>query len=191
VESTAAISVLDFAFVWGFAYLEPGRAEAWFDAPVMLPPLAGIGLEDSVSCRAVRISSFAGTSWSFLFGLEDGRLHGIQELGAEPARWARFGDWKRWGELTLPSVRLDGKVGLPFAQRILVERVTSGVAHEEALFRGSPAERVPAWEDGGPLDVVLGAVPSSALFVVPEVRLRGSAPVPALLDTGSAELAVD
>jgi predicted aspartyl protease len=189
----AAISLLEFAFVARLGYLDPGRIDAWQSQQVTMWSVPGspTGIAGGQGCWPARVRTAAGTTAAYLFGADDGRLHGIAQEGVAQPRWTRFGGWQTFGPWTLPTLRADGARDHPIVEWQRLRRVQTGLAHDPALFPPPPLP-----EHGGdprptPLAIVPTPVPGSGLLVVREVGLNdGKTRYPALFDTGISELGV-
>jgi aspartyl protease len=192
LEATAC---LERAFFMGALYLDPrlttGRAKVNGLEPMWPWPGVPDSLEKGRRVWVVNFMTPAGSYWQVCFDAQDGRLHGRIDPCVEPHRWMRYGDWKEFGGLRLPTLWLEGRIPDPGAIAIRIGAVRAGARLPPELFAGSPVRERPPLEEACALEVFPAAVPGSCSFAVPDVRVNGGPPLRALLDTGAESVALD
>ena len=187
-----AIRVLEHAFCDGFLYLDRRRIQgsANFDARGKLGLVRELpeAIERGNAVDQVHFTTPAGTLILCMFDAKDGRLLEIAQPEVEPTWFMRFGRWKRFGELWLPTLRVGGRLD-PKVQPTLdvmeIEEVRADLKHPEALFAGTPAQPLPAILDAGPLRPLPHTTPGSGHLLLPKVRLGSQTGVGMLVDTGA------
>jgi hypothetical protein len=190
MPNTGAIALLDWAFFASFAYLD--RVEAWYQQPIRLPDVAGgpEGIVDRIECAGARVTTPADSTWVLGFDPGDGRLHGMYEEGPEDYRWKRFGAWKPFGPVVLPTVRVSGSRKHDEVAILTLRDIRTGQKHPSELFAGSPAAGLPPLKLLSRLQLVRTAVPGSAAFLLPDVRINDKIPCTGQIDTGGSGLSV-
>ncbi len=189
LDAETARTYLERAYVEGFLYMDQrrNRSAAGIRELERLDDYPGLpgGFERGRSIRVVNFPSPAGTTLQFYFDPEDGRLLEVISSGLEPVQWVRFGAWRPFGGLNLPSQRAIGALGLPPLALIRIERVEVVASHPAELFLGDPAPATPPLQVAGELLVRPLSVPGAAHLELRGVQIDGGDPVGALLDTGA------
>jgi hypothetical protein len=190
MPNTGAIALLDWAFFTSFAYLD--RVEAWSQQPVRLPDVAGgpEGIVNRIECVGAFVTTPADSTWMLGFDPRDGRLHGMCEEGLEDYRWKRFGAWKPFGPVVLPTVRVSGSRKHDEVAILTLLEIRTGQRHPSELFAGSPSAGLPPLKLLSRLQLVRTAVPGSAAFLLPLVRINDKVLCTGQIDTGASALSV-
>ncbi len=192
-----AVTVLEHALCEGLLYLDPAmlRGKANYDdtyrlkTPRDLPP----DIERDVEVQQVHVTTPAGTLLLLQFDAADGRLLEIAQPEVEPAWFVRFGRWKQFGSLRLPSLRVAGRYDAraqPDLDVLELDDVRIVPAHPDALFAGAPAPALPPALDAGPLRLLPHTVPGMAHLAVTDMRVGAQPGVVMLVDTGADACAV-
>lgn len=187
-----AITVLEHAFCDGLLYLDPrvttGRANFDGNSRLDLPRELPKDVERDIDVQQTHFVTPAGTLLMFHFHAEDGRLLQIAQPEVEPAWFVRFGRWKKFDQLWLPSLRVASRfdaLAKPDLDTVEVDDVRVVPRHADAFFAGSPEQPLPRVMDAGPLRVLPHTVPGMGHIVVTEMRVGSQPGVVMLIDTGA------
>src|SRR5690606_23096294 len=160
------------------------RADALGRATLEPQPVLPAELGAARRGHLFRIGTPAGTTWHAHFDLEDGRLHALSDRSVGRGTWVRYGRWREFDGLTLPTLRVQGIEGVPVLGTLRIDEVVTGKRLPEELFAGDPLPRRAPFALGSPLAILPGAIPGSAHLVLPRVIVhgaRGRHAAPALL----------
>jgi len=190
LPSMEAIAILEQAFFLGLGYLDRERAalDAVAGPSDVLPDRPGIPASFDRGAPVVPVfyRSPAGTLWTLSFDARDGRLLGRDHAFSQTGRFSRYGGWKEFGALRVPTLAVDGYLDRSLQPAYLeIENVRSGLSHPPELFGGDPRPKRPPTTEVSRLLVARTPVPGSGYFFVPEVRVNGGGPTPGILDTGA------
>src|SRR5262249_20148306 len=112
-----AAALLERAFFTGGLYLDPARTAGTAKVNGLEPmwdwPGVPASLERGRPVWVVNFPTPAGSYWQTCFDAQDGRLHGRIDPFQSPAAWQRFGEWKDFGGLRLPTLWLEGRIPDP------------------------------------------------------------------------------
>ncbi len=194
----AAITVMEHAFCDGLLYLDPrftdaGRAN--FDANIKLGVTRDLPaeIERDIDVQQTHFVTTAGTLLFFQFDPKDGRLLEIAQAEVEPSWFVRFGRWKKFGQFSLPSLRVAGRLdprSNPGLDVVEIDEVRLVERHPDALFAGNPEQPLPRALDAGPLRLLPHTVPGHGHVVVTDMRVGSQPNVVMLVDTGADACAV-
>jgi hypothetical protein len=193
LPAEAARACLELAFLDGFLYLDPRWIAALPERATWdLRDHAGLpgDFETGLRTNPVSLRSPAGTILDCYVDARDGRLHEIASQYLRPVRWTRFGSFRAFGPVRLPSLRVSGTLEGEEREVVRIESLEIGGALDDALFAGNPRPLLPRVLDAGPLLVCPHTLPGSAHLLLPEVEVGGSAAALALLDTGAERTCV-
>lgn len=192
-----AITVLEHAFCDGLLYLDPrvtaGRANFDGNSRLDLPRELPKDIEHDVDVQQIHFVTTAGTLLMFQFDAKDGRLLHIAQPEVEPAWFVRFGRWKKFGQLWLPTLRVASRFdprAKPDLDTVEVDDVRVVPRHPDPFFAGSPEQPLAPAMDAGPLRLLPHTVPGMGHFVVTEMRVGSQPGVVMLVDTGAGACSV-
>ena len=191
-----AITVLEHAFCDGLLYLDArvtaGRANFDGNGRLDLPRDLPKEIERDIDVQQTHFVTTAGTLLMFQFDAKDGRLLQIAQPEVEP--WfVRFGRWKKFDQLWLPSLRVASRLdprAKPDLDVVEIDDVRIVPRHAATFFAGSPEQALPPAMDAGPLRLLPHTVPGMGHVIVTEMRVGSQPGVVMLVDTGADACAV-
>ncbi len=170
-------------FVHGVS-LDPGNptlpAVAGWPPPGATPPA---GLEAGRPVATLLMASPASLRWQAHFDRETGRLIGLDQPHTYTRPWVRLSEWRKFGDLWFPTLRIQGSEALPCGTMV-VEDVRTGLSLPDELFAGDPFTPRTAPADVAPLSVVPAEIPGTGYVVLKDVRANGR-PTTAIFDTAA------
>ncbi len=196
MQSKSAVEYLAHAFFDGLGYLAAGELESRalvigrgrLEAQPGLPPdLAG-----ERGAEMLSVGTPVGTAWQCFID-DEGRLHGLFDRSVGAGTWIRYGRWRAFDGLTLPTLRVQGHAGVSALGTLRIDHVATGRTADAALFAGDPLPAPAATVNAAAIAVLPGPTPGSAHLVLPRVVVHSAAgrhAAPALLDTGAEFIAV-
>jgi hypothetical protein len=188
LEDSAAIGALDSAFGLRLL-LWPADAATRTIAqePGPVPPAPGL-VDDSIAGQlssTLLIAAPSGRSWLAFFDEGVGVPIALADPFSPDQDWVRFTQWPILESHPFPRrIHIGSAVFHPAGR--FIDRVQTGRTHPDALFAGDPQPAWPPLFDAAPMWVVRGAVPGTCTLLLPEVRVDGHGPTPAILDTGAS-----
>jgi hypothetical protein len=196
MQGRAAVEFLAHAFFDGLSCLAAGELESRTTAMergrLEAQPELPADLQAARAADVLSIGTPVGTAWQG-FVDDDGKLHGLFDRSVGLGTWIRYGRWRTFDGLTLPTLRVQGSAGIPALGTLRIDHVDTRRTADPALFAGDPSPAPNADVSASPLTILPGATPNSAHLLLPRVVVHGTAgrhAAPALLDTGAEFIAV-
>jgi hypothetical protein len=185
--------VLEAALVDGMQYLDvPSGGMRLIRGPsqaLAMPPGLPPALHDRTPVWPVAVMLACGTEVRLYFDSVDGRLRGLANTSFQPQRNVRFGDWRVFGDMRLPTSRFENR-GADRPTQSQIDRVEFGPI-DPALFAALPPPPSGAPVDAGPLVYAPTEVPGASYLLVPAIGLDRRTQVTALFDTGAGRTYLD